>query len=64
MGHGSSPTSCDDHGTEPDYGSDESSINTDKRDEYSKKAWDYHMDFKEEELSIIPIWHWIWTGPL
>ena len=42
---GSNSTSNDDYGIEPD----EPSIDTGKRDEYSKKAWDYYMDFKEAE---------------
>ena len=42
---GSNSTSGDNYGIKPD----EPSIDTDKRDEYSKKAWDYYMDFKEED---------------
>ncbi len=42
---GSNSTSGDNYGIMPD----EPSIDTDKRDEYSKKAWDYYMDFKEAE---------------
>lgn len=42
---GSNPTSNDDYSIEQD----EPSIDTGKRDEYSKKAWDYYMDFREED---------------
>ena len=42
---GSGSTSSDDYGIKPD----EPSIDTGKRDDYSKKAWDYYMDFKEAE---------------
>lgn len=42
---GSNPTSNDNYIIEPD----EPSIDTSKRDEYSKKAWDYYMDFREED---------------
>ena len=42
---GSNSTSGDNYGIMPD----EPSIDTGKRDEYSKKAWDYYMDFKEED---------------
>ena len=42
---GSNPSSNDDYSIKPD----EPSIDTGKRDEYSKKAWDYYMDFREED---------------
>ena len=47
MGSGSS--SGEDYDGETNSGNVGQSVNVAKRNDYSKKAWDYYMDFKEEE---------------
>ena len=47
MGSGSS--SDDEEGVKTNYGNVGDTIHVAKRDNYSKKAWDYYMAFKEEE---------------
>ena len=47
MGFDSSSSDYDDK--QRDYGNSKDTSNASKKDSYSKKAWDYYMDFKEEE---------------